>query len=169
VILLPQLYERLIRDAEMLPDEPGCWLWAKGVSFYGYGALCYEGKSQRTHRLMWLAVHGAPEANVLHKCDVPACINPAHLYVGTQVENLKDAYRRGRKKFSPVPLVSRPRGMTHYCAKLTPEIVREIRRLSALGKGRKHGMGARVLGRKFGVDSSTISRIQRRETWKHVE
>jgi hypothetical protein len=100
---------------------------------------------------------------VLHSCDNPKCVNPAHLEAGTQSKNIRDCVARGRHVTQTNPeLMSRPgsiNGKTH----LTEENVREIRRLAAEGK-----MTSRAIGKLFGVGDTCVWLIIERRTWKHV-
>lgn len=85
-----------------LPKDPGlgnCWLWtgSYGKKGFGYGTVSYQGKPWLVHRLAFALINGDPGTLlVLHKCDVPRCGNPIHLFSGTQSDNLQDAYRKGR-------------------------------------------------------------------------
>lgn len=77
----------------------GCWLW-KGPFFYsrgGYGKLTLRGKWRRAHRIFYLIEYGELPDNlyILHKCNNPACVNPEHLYAGTQHDNMKDRKNAG--------------------------------------------------------------------------
>jgi predicted DNA-binding protein (UPF0251 family) len=91
---------------------------------------------------------------VLHRCDQPPCINPAHLFLGTRSDNVRDAVRKGR---------STPQyGEFNPQAKLCAPVVQAIRRAAMLGCSQAS------LGRQYGVRQSTIWKILRRERWKHV-
>lgn len=83
---------------EFISPEPmsGCWLWTGNLT-HGYAAL---GK-KRIHRLMWEREHGPiPQGlYVCHKCDVPLCVNPSHLFLGTQKDNIQDMIQKGRANF----------------------------------------------------------------------
>jgi len=76
----------------------GCWDWQRGQNGRGYGRVCFCGKYWRTHRLAWHSAVGEIPSGlfVLHTCDNPACCNPAHLWLGTQLENMGDASAKGR-------------------------------------------------------------------------
>src|SRR3954471_18471885 len=75
----------------------GCWIWLRGCSGDGYGAARADGKSIRAHRLSWIAYRGAIPAgmHVLHQCDIPTCVNPDHLWLGTHADNMADRSRKG--------------------------------------------------------------------------
>jgi hypothetical protein len=77
----------------------GCWLWDAGVGNDGYGKVKRGGVTYRAHKYAWMQEHGPVPDGLLvcHSCDVITCVNPAHLFLGTQKENLEDMVRKGRK------------------------------------------------------------------------
>ena len=77
--------------------ETGCWIWT-GAELKGYGRMVVNGKYLRAHRISWELYRGPiPDGLlVLHHCDVPACVNPDHLYLGSDLDNMRDRLRRGR-------------------------------------------------------------------------
>ena len=79
--------------------ESGCWIW-KGDSVNGYGRMHLKGKNFLVHRLSYEEFVGEiPDGlHVLHRCDVPACVNPSHLFTGTHQDNMDDKMRKGRWK-----------------------------------------------------------------------
>lgn len=77
----------------------GCWLWSGGTDKYGYGTQWIAGRVVYAHRLFYERHKGEIPAGLVlrHKCDTPACVNPAHLIPGTQRDNTLDAQARGRR------------------------------------------------------------------------
>ena len=109
--------------ANINPTKDGCWIWSGYIENNGYGRIQIDGKRYRPHRLMYILVHGEIPLGhgVLHRCDTPLCVNPDHLFTGTQQDNVNDMLSKGRRCDS--------RGEGNGCSKLTDEIVRHIRKL----------------------------------------
>lgn len=137
--------------------SPTCWLWIGFRNGGGYGRLEFGGRKQLAHRVAWQLTNGhIPHGKcVCHHCDTPACVNPTHLFVGTQSENIWDGSRNGR--------LIRPMGSEHHHSTLTEDVVRAIRM--------EHTSGVRQcdLVRKYGVRKANVSLIVRRVAWKHVK
>jgi hypothetical protein len=133
------------------PDE--CWPWTCTRDSYGYGVLKSSGKMLKAHRVAYARAHGAvpPSLCVCHRCDNPSCVNPNHLWAGTNLDNIRD--RSGKHR------THRPLGQTHPMVKLTENQVREI-----LDSTETH---TKVAAR-FGITFQTVSRIRRKELWKHL-
>ena len=92
------VYERFEEKVERIP-ESGCHIFTAGRSHkHGYGGFWYDGKMDRSHRVAYKIYVGKipPNAHILHRCDVPACVNPDHLFLGDQVTNMKDMWKKGR-------------------------------------------------------------------------
>lgn len=138
------------------PDE--CWLWTGGTK-RGYGALRLSDQTvEYAHRLSWMLNNGPiPKGmDVLHRCDTPRCVNPQHMFLGTQQDNVKDMDQKGRR--NPV------RGERGGRARLTEAQVIEIRLLYANTDTTYHKLGC-----LFGVDFNTIQAIVSRRNWAHVK
>ena len=79
-------------------SDDDCWRWTGGTNHAGYGHFGFDGRTYRSHRLSWEIAHGpiSDGLQVLHRCDVPACVNPAHMFLGTPLENARDRSAKGR-------------------------------------------------------------------------
>jgi hypothetical protein len=140
----------------------GCWLWLHGTNAAGYGVIRVGGGRQiLAHRAAYGMFIGSipPNLQICHKCDVPCCVNPAHLYAGTAADNAADKVRRGRQRHGPFPEIT---GSKHGNAKLTEEIVIEARRRVRLGEF------AYNLAGEYGVSRSVMYRAVTGNTWRHV-
>lgn len=94
---LEYFWETVDRTAGYGPDGD-CWIWLGGRRGRGYGTFSLYGRGYVSTRLMWFIVHGQDPSKllVLHSCDNPPCVNPDHLFLGTDKDNLHDAIRKGR-------------------------------------------------------------------------
>jgi hypothetical protein len=133
-----------------------CWPWQAGKKEPGYGNVRWNGRLSLAHRVAYEIASGhAPGAlNVLHRCDNPCCVNPAHLFLGTQRDNMADARTKGRTA----------RGERHGKAVLTAEQVRAIRERFAAG-----GVTQSQLGREYGITQSHVWHIINYRMWKHLK
>lgn len=138
--------------------ESGCWIWIKYCMPYGHGQLRIGGKTYLAHRVSYELFRGPiPEGLcVCHKCDVPQCVNPDHLFLGTQQENIMDRVKKGRPGNKGKLGINQ--GIGNGSAKLTEKIVKEI----FLDK--KHQQSE--LAYKFNISQPTVSDIKTGRCWK---
>lgn len=135
-----------------------CWPWHGARNVGGYGAANRHAINVPAHRMSYEINIGpiADGMKICHTCDNPPCVNPEHLFTGTQQDNLRDMERKGRRSGGAL------RGEHNPASKLTEESVRDIR--AALSSG----VIQRDLADKYGVTQAVISQIKRRASWKHV-
>ena len=133
-------------------SRTGCWLWNGAKFENGYGAFSYRNKTVRAHRWSYNYWVGPIPDGLLvcHRCDTPACVNPDHLFVGTQRDNLDDREQKGRTlRGENHPRVARP-------GQWGDEHTRERYRQAAMNRGPEHNRligirsGAARLGKKRG-------------------
>ena len=137
----------------------GCWEW-QGAKRHGYGAIKVDGTQRQSHRVSYeINVGPIPEINgyhgtcVCHKCDNRGCVNPDHLFLGTNAENLYDMKKKNRQA----------KGVHHGNAVLNESDVLKIRAEYSNG-----GVSQAGLGEKYNVSSSLINYIVNRKMWKHI-
>jgi hypothetical protein len=132
-------------------QKSGCWIWKGKVDACGYGALNYFGE-YLAHRLFYkLFINPNIKGSyVLHSCDNPSCVNPEHLFLGSQNDNMKDMVSKGRQ--------SRLKGSRNGRSKLTLKDVIQIRKLAGKEFQKETAL-------KFNVTQMTISNIQTNKTW----
>ncbi len=149
---------------------------ADGYGRFWDGTFKPNGQQVMTPASRWSYAHlvgDIPESHhVLHRCDNPPCVNPAHLFTGTNADNMADRDAKGRHggwKTAGDSNGSRrhpdrmPRGERHAQAKLTADEVLQIRARYAEGN-----VYQRVLAVEFGVEQTLISAIVRRKIWRHI-
>lgn len=162
----------------------GCWVWPKSHNPQtGYGQINTHKDGKHVlltaHRISYAATFGPiPDGmSVLHRCDNRPCFNPAHLFVGTQTDNMRDMAKKGR--YNPAPPAipwqhlhpervprgaswkprDMPKGSAHHMAKLCEADVAYIRASTDTTAS---------LGRRFGVTPEAVGNIRRGKTWRHV-
>ena len=142
--------------------ESDCWLWTGRTDEKGYGRISVgKRKNVGAHRIAWeLAVGAIPDRFcVLHRCDNPPCVNPRHLFLGTNTDNVHDRHAKGRSKNIFPQGDTHPahirRGQQHWCARLSDSDIQQIR------QRREAGETVTRLAADYGVHHATISRIAR--------
>jgi hypothetical protein len=144
-------------------DINDCWLWKRSKNKKGYGMSGLKGKFIYAHRLSYLTFIGEISNNlfVLHNCDNPSCVNPKHLFLGTNQDNMKDRNNKNRQA----------KGENNGRSKLVQEEVDEIRtlwsaELEERAKGKDFQLTQKELAKRFGVGRMEINHIVNNKAWR---
>jgi hypothetical protein len=158
----PEQIERFWSKVDKTSHPGGCWVWTACKDKNGYGQVGFNGKVIRAHRASFeitygkLGVLGGHHGMcVLHSCDNPPCVNPDHLWTGTNHENILDKVKKGRAKVGI--------GERQHLSKLTTALVLEIRNSYVPRK-----VSHRKLAAIYNIDKQTVARVLNRKTWWHV-
>ena len=145
--------EKFWRDVAFLgAGGDDCWEWRGDKRGY-YGQIGVHGKTIKTHRLSWELANGPIPGgmNVLHHCDNPICVNPKHLFLGTQADNVHDMQAKGRK--------ADLHGEHNGRARLTEQGVHKIREMI------KRGITQVAIAKEYNVTSREINNINTGVSW----
>ena len=145
-------------EAQYLGEpNSGCWLWTSHLDRKGYGNIGCNGRwFKATHVSLFLRGVTVPPGHLAcHKCDVPACVNPSHLFVGTQSDNLRDSWQKKRRRQSL--------GERHGRAKLKAGDVRNIRTRRSLGEA------SASIARDFAITPTAVHAILTGRNWGHLK
>lgn len=143
-----RFWEKVDRSGE-------CWVWTGSRHPHGYGSCSRMEGETRAHRAAWVLSHG-PIPNglfVLHRCDNPPCVNPEHLFLGTQRDNNNDKVAKGRASGGSSP------GERNPSARITATCAAVIR--DAIARGIPH----RTVAAVFGISKSQVTRIANAKSW----
>ena len=136
--------------------EDECWEWQASIDkVTGYGRFNLYGNNEHAQRVSWVIVYGHldKEFHVLHKCDNRKCVNPKHLFLGTNLDNIQDKISKSRQS----------KGIERPAHKLNDKKIQRIRSLH------KSGMYSQsALSKIFGVSDSQISLAVNYKSWRHV-
>ena len=172
------LFSRRVRLMATAPDfwtmvtcgsASECWPWKRAVFHMGHGAVHFEGKQDRAHRVAWRLTNGPiPDGLcVLHHCDNPPCCNPSHLFLGTKTDNSRDRDRKGRQarglrsgRYTQPHRTAR--GERNGRAKIKEFDVVSIRQM------RKDGATLSSIAAKFGISTSQAHRTANGKSWNIV-
>lgn len=130
-------------------------MWLAAKTSNGYGHIKINGKMVGAHRVAWELENGSitDGLDVLHDCDVKLCVNNAHLFLGTQVDNMADRDAKGRQA----------KGELNGRSKLTADQIREIRESNVEGN-----VTQQALADCYGVSNQLVSKIVNGERWAHI-
>jgi len=146
-----------IRNGSLTPEQrfwskvsktDGCWEWQGQRNHKGYGELSVNNRWLKAHRYSWSLHNGEIPARALvcHSCDNPGCVNPSHLFLGTNGDNQVDAVRKGRRPH----------------VRLNEQSVREIRALAGTTPNSR-------IAAMYGVSHATVRRVITGESWSHIK
>ena len=140
-----------------------CWEWKAYKNPKGYGEFRL-GRNEKAHRVSFFLARGYwPEKHICHSCDNPGCVNPCHLWEGSNAENHIDKVHKGRQARGEILSKTR-RGEKNNLAKLTTHQVKEIRKIYESGD-----VTQRTLAKDYGVDHTNISCIVNGKTWNWLK
>lgn len=163
-VLTKEHLQDVIQQMSIPEPNTGCWLWDGSFRSVGYGVMFLNGKHVAAHRASYSAFKEDPPEGlfVCHRCDVTACVNPDHLFLGTHLDNMEDAKKKGRFRSGPT---GKP-GMTgeqHPQAKLTTEQVVSIQRALATKEPISH------IARRHNISRPNIYLIKDGKAWAHLQ
>jgi Autographiviridae endonuclease len=134
-----------------------CWEWTGHLDSKGYGRLRVDGKTTGAHRISWVLYNSPITSSdfICHRCDNPPCVNPLHLFKGTNIDNVRDAQSKNRYEKVGMP------GTANPSCKLSQDDVMYIREHA-------QEMTGVELSKKFSISRGSISNIILRRTWRHI-
>jgi hypothetical protein len=154
--------ERFWAKVDKSDGDDSCWIWKAGIRKDGYGVFHPSAlnRNKVAHRFAYELTYGEIPDGLLacHKCDNHKCVNPKHIFLGTQRDNMRDMLAKGRNG------TKRVTGESHHKAKLSNEKISYIRNRYAVGDIKQ-----KDLAKEFGVSQTNISCIIRRTGWRCVE
>jgi hypothetical protein len=143
--------------------DQNCWIWNGNKDRQGYGIVRARPRLYRAPRVAWVIANGLeiPEGMmVCHRCDNPSCVNPSHLFLGSNDENIHDKVGKNRQSHARN---TGSKGEKHPRARLSEKDVMEIR-----AKYQPFLVTAKMLAKEFDISEREIRSIIYRENWSHI-
>lgn len=151
---LPPFFWRKVKKGK------GCWEWTGYKDKDGYGRMRFRARPEGCHRLILMSLGHDVRGRVMrHSCDNPSCVNPSHLLIGTQRDNIRDREERGRRRGAAGLC-----GEEHYGSKLTAKKVEQMRKeyanlRAAVTKKNVAKGSVKHLAAKYGISTQQLSKI----------
>lgn len=141
-----RFYDRILENAN------GCWIWQRGLDKNGYGRSSINRKGVQAHRVSWVIHKGKiPDGmQVLHRCDNPPCVNPEHLFLGNNADNMTDKMKKNRQT----------RGHDVNTSKINASDVFRIRGLLS------EGWSGRKISKLLGLKDHHVYDIKNGRSWR---
>jgi len=136
-----------------------CWIWKGSIDVDGRGRFKLGGGNRSAHRVSWMLIHGElPKGMcVCHRCDNPKCVKPAHLFLGTHLDNMRDMAEKGRRKGIAVRI-----GSAHGMAVINEEQAKQVK----YGSFKRGELTA--LAKRWKINTDVIYQIRAGQNWRHV-
>lgn len=153
-----ELIEKFLKKLPNTLTENYCWEWQGIKDKQNYGILHHNRKNLKAHRISYEIYYSEPlgELYCLHKCDNPSCVNPNHLFSGTNLDNMRDKVKKGRC------FTGNQKGEKNGSSKLKDKDVIDIRYLYSKGITKKQ------LAKKYNIHEINVYYIITNKTWKHL-
>ena len=152
--LMTRTYHHRFWEKVQMGSAYECWPWLGGSTRSRYPTVGWAGRTRKAHRVMFEFFNGPTDLYICHSCDNTRCVNPHHLFAGTQFDNMRDMAAKGR---TGVKI-----GKTNHVCKLSDDQVREIR------SRRLSGEECWLIGEDYGVSGVLVSQIARGVSRRHV-
>lgn len=169
-----RLKAKFFASIDQCESIENCWNWTGPLQAKRYARLAVGTSGgpnfffEMGHRFSWRIHCGEiPDGmQINHRCDNPKCVNPHHLFLGTQMDNMRDKIAKGRascgEKHSVATKLKTPRGSRNAAAKLTEADIPQVLHLANKGETQRN------IAARFGVTKNAIGQILRGESWQHV-
>lgn len=157
-MIITKSEEQRFHQKYIADEVSGCWIWQAARSGRGYGTMKIGGRKEAAHRISYELHKGPIPEGMLgcHKCDVRLCVNPDHIFLGTNLDNTQDMISKGRQRYVGQKGAANPKAI------LKDADVKQIIMLIA------KGLNNRAIANRFGVSHGTVSLIRLGKTWPEI-
>jgi len=169
-----RFWSRVNKDGPIPPHRPElgkCWIWDR-VKGTGYGQFHMRGRAYASHRISLEVHRGEPmgELWACHHCDNPACVNPSHLFAGTVLDNVRDAWAKGRmRNFLPLIAEYYKEHPEAVCWGEKRSRLLKAPQVIAIRQRREDGVSWTKIAAEFGISTRYVRHIVARRRWRRLE